>query len=983
MDRKFYKISSFITLVFLLLSTIATPISAQSLESSKDVIQSLGLYEMMEEETTIYTGQDTEKEKVGTFSKSAQIHVLEMKEGFAYFQWGNSIAYVEEQKVSKLAETETAITQITTYDTVSSYIDISKEMSLYDEEQQSIVTLTENEQYPVYDQTEDRFIVLVGNNLAFLNKTDDLVLHTQPENSGESDEATIVEEDPSIIKEVTKDLKEEAAQDAKDDSTSTTEQVREISKQAQIKTTSATVQPSFTSSTKFFEVTADQLTVYDNSSGSLVYVGSLEKGAVFERVGDLGNWHKIKFGTGFGYVWKASTVPAEGANLKLNSKSAQDRTLTANQTLEVFDNSTGSLIRFAYIGKGNQYPIIRDYGNWIEIDFAGRVGYVHKNGISINFKSSDRFFKPLVEHLSVYDNSTGKLVKVGVLMKGQEYPRVGDMGNWHQIKFGTGLGFVWKGSTEPSNGQSIKNKNNKSIGKESFIPMLDLTVYDNTSGKLVPYGNIQKGVSYPLISSTGNWYTVDFSGRHGYVYKPATKLPFKSTDKYFEVLEDKLTIYDNSSGSLVSVGTLVKGQVYPRVSDMGNWHQIRFGDRLAYIWKDSTRPADSSSIKNLNNGLKNSDKNFVTLSSVPVYDNTSGTLVPYVYLKDRQSYPIIEESGNWWKVDVGGRLGYVHKSGVQVGPIFRYTNYSVSMNDMLATQMKKGPQTDKYRNDKTYVHKDFIQLDAVTASTELPTFPMYGAVTATHLNVREGPDTSFWAVGALRQGNRVEILSQSGDWFEIKYGAWRNAKEHDVLAYLNPLNFNPSDKSYFQFLLLSESAGISVKEVNERILFNKGILKNQGQAFINASTKYQVNEIYLISHALLETGNGASALAKGVLVSEVAGKPVEPKIVYNMYGVGAYDSCPMKCGTEFAYKNGWFTPEAAIIGGAEYISTGYINNPDYKQNTLYKMRWNPQVPGHHQYATDIGWAVKQVNNISNLYGLLNNYTLVFDVPVYK
>jgi len=46
------------------------------------------------------------------------------------------------------------------------------------------------------------------------------------------------------------------------------------------------------------------------------------------------------------------------------------------------------------------------------------------------------------------------------------------------------------------------------------------------------------------------------------------------------------------------------------------------------------------------------------------------------------------------------------------------------------------------------------------------------------------------------------------------------------------------------------------------------------------------------------------------------------------------------------------------------------------------MRWNPDNPGTHQYATDIGWAVKQVANISRLYDLLDRYTLIFDVPVY-
>jgi mannosyl-glycoprotein endo-beta-N-acetylglucosaminidase len=46
------------------------------------------------------------------------------------------------------------------------------------------------------------------------------------------------------------------------------------------------------------------------------------------------------------------------------------------------------------------------------------------------------------------------------------------------------------------------------------------------------------------------------------------------------------------------------------------------------------------------------------------------------------------------------------------------------------------------------------------------------------------------------------------------------------------------------------------------------------------------------------------------------------------------------------------------------------------------MRWNP-VQTWHQYATDIGWAFKQVSNIYNMYHSLNHYTLYFDIPTYK
>ncbi|MEB5473644.1 SH3 domain-containing protein, partial [Shouchella clausii] len=205
-----------------------------------------------------------------------------------------------------------------------------------------------------------------------------------------------------------------------------------------------------------------------------------------------------------------------------------------------------------------------------------------------------------------------------------------------------------------------------------------------------------------------------------------------------------------------------------------------------------------------------------------------------------------------------------------------------------------------------------------------------------------------------------------------KNGRWENASRSDVAYYMNANNFKQGTSSYLQFLNLSSSAGLSAEAINSQLLSDKGILQGQGQAFINASKLYGVNEIYLISHALLETGNGKSQLATGVQVNG--------KTVYNMYGIGAYDGNAVSAGAQYAYNQGWFTPEDAIIGGARFVSNNYFARG---QNTLYKMRWNPANPGTYQYATDVGWAVKQTHQMSNLYSLVDDYEMTFDVPVYK
>lgn len=197
-----------------------------------------------------------------------------------------------------------------------------------------------------------------------------------------------------------------------------------------------------------------------------------------------------------------------------------------------------------------------------------------------------------------------------------------------------------------------------------------------------------------------------------------------------------------------------------------------------------------------------------------------------------------------------------------------------------------------------------------------------------------------------------------------------DASLSDVKQYIDPQNFTQGYDLY-QFLDLSGSNGINAETLNN-YLTSKGVLEGKGSVFIEAAKKYDISEIYLAVHACLESGNGFSQLASGVEVEGVT--------VYNMFGIGAVDSDPVGSGAQYAYSQGWTTVDAAIRGGAEWISKNYINNG---QNTLYKMRWNPDRPGVHQYATDVAWASKQAKTLKNMFSAFPGAELTFEFPIYK
>lgn len=752
--------------------------------------------------------------------------------------------------------------------------------------------------------------------------------------------------------------------------------------------TTSSLQNKFTNSDKYFKALKD-MAVYDNRDGALEQIGVIKKGQVYPRYESSPNWHRIQFGNFKAFVKKEGTEPASGNSIKNLNKTytVTDKSIVAKQDLIVYDNTSGNLVPFGVINKGQEYHISYDYfGKWIYVAYADRIGFIDSTKIERkNYFAQFRDYFHAEENLPVYDNRNGSLVQVGELKKGQTYPRYEGSPNWHQIQFDNYRAYVHKKNTTPSSGTEIKNYNEdfKSQSRK-VIANKDITVYDNSSGNLVPFGTIKAGQEYSIVKDYGGkWIYIIFSDRVGYIDSSEVKRDFISSDKYFKTIEDNVPVYDNRSGNLIEVGQLKKGQVYPRYESSEKWHKIQYGNFKAFVKKEFTEPSNGKAINNeMEIKYDKSLGKFKALKDLNVYDREMNT---FATIKAGQEYPFtFDYGGSLIYIVFSDRVGFVKVNDIEIQSNIvtnkKETKYDLSLEEALKEQMKVNPQTS---NDyKTYVSKSYINSkNEVTAST---------------LNVRGGPGTSYWVVGQLNEGNKVTILNEVSGWYEIEYDKlFVNANRSDTLFYLDPLNFINDSKQRFQFLDLSRGSDVSTSVLNN-FLEEKGTLSGQAQAFIHASQINGINDIYLISHAMLETGNGSSKLASGVKVGinskghavMVTAKNKNSltaiKTVYNMFGINANDGCAVKCGSERAYKEGWTTPYKAIVGGAKFIGNGYIKAG---QNTLYKMRWNPDLleQGYagHQYATDIGWAYKQVDTMYNLYQQLDSYSLYLDIPVYK
>lgn len=623
-----------------------------------------------------------------------------------------------------------------------------------------------------------------------------------------------------------------------------------------------------------------------------------------------------------------------------------------------------------YVEDGSQ-----DKNGWVRIIFEGRVGYMKQSYISVKdpTKNYINYYAP--NAINMRESRTFDARIIGTIPKNQQfYMEEGttDTNGWAKILYQGKVGYMktsYFSITDPTKTYGI-------YYAPSAVNLRAGRSFDTAIVESIPQ-NRQMYVEDNSKDSSGWVKIISQNGVAGYM-RESYLTTYDPTKTYFENYAiSALNIRskpDYNSETLVVALTNAKLYVEQNSLDVNGWLKVAYNGRVGYMKSAYI----TAKMPNAKYTVKYAIGN-VNLRQSRTYDSKTVTVIPESAKVEMEIGSL--DSNNWAKFVYGNTVGYMNVAYFSNNPYqpikktYKETAYTSTFSSALTKTMAGNPQTDK-KPANSYINVEAIKLTGTNKGTAI----------TTNGQVRSTASKTGFVQGKLKNAEAITILStvtasDGSKWYKFNFNRqWFNAAQVDTSYYLNPNNFDKSSATFLQFLVLSKPAYIDVNEANKNILDGKGILANKANSFSTAAKTYNVNEIYLISHALLETGNGTSQLANGVTVSKVDGKPVTPKKVYNMYGIGAVDSDPLRGGSEYAYKQGWDTPEKAIIGGANFVAQNYISKG---QDTLYKMRYNPANPGVHLYATDIGWAIKQTTGMQNLYKQLSSYTQEFDVPKYK
>ena len=292
------------------------------------------------------------------------------------------------------------------------------------------------------------------------------------------------------------------------------------------------------------------LRVRSGASTSSSVLGYLTNNTEVNIVGSEGEWYKIQYNGGYGYVSKeyittnGNSVNNAGSNNTGNTNSTETE---VSKTGYVYNVSSGGLrvrkeasTNSAVLGtlySGNSVSIIGETGSWYKIKYNSSYAYVHKDYITENKPNSNTgssnstsdnngssqsmnatgVITNVSSNLRVRKEPSSSAVVLGYLLNNDKVDITGKEGNWYKINFKGSVGYVSadyvKISTSSDN--SAGSNNNASVSDAYNIVLAELKSHIGSpyayggSGELVTNASIQSLKNrFPDYAAAGKYDTL-------------------------------------------------------------------------------------------------------------------------------------------------------------------------------------------------------------------------------------------------------------------------------------------------------------------------------------------------------------------------------------------------------------------------------------------------------------------------------------------
>ncbi|AKA72246.1 SH3 domain-containing protein [Clostridium scatologenes] len=348
-------------------------------------------------------------------------------------------------------------------------------------------------------------------------------------------------------------------------------------------------------------------------------------------------------------------------------------------------------------------------------------------------------------------------------------------------------GYIYVSSSSSNNSNSgqtnnsnTNSNNTQSEQSKSANGLVNISSYNSTlnvrssaNGSSGVIGSLKKGSSVNIVAVSGDWYKIKYNSSYGYVSSKYISLgsstnsssntqpeQSKSASGLVNISSYSSTLNVRSSASSSSgvIGALKKGSSVNVVAVSSDWYKIKYNSSYGYVSSKYISLGSSQPVVNNSNttstapvtNLTSNKFGVVNLNNQSSYlnlrNNPSGNVIGS--LPSGTKLQILGTSGNWYKVNSNGTVGYVSADYV-----------SISSGSTVTTTVATNPQPQTSG-----------KVGTVTLSNKNST-----------LNLRSAPWTGR-VLSELAYGSKVQILSSSGRWYKVQAGSTVGFVHSDYIA---------------------------------------------------------------------------------------------------------------------------------------------------------------------------------------------------------
>ena len=313
----------------------------------------------------------------------------------------------------------------------------------------------------------------------------------------------------------------------------------------------------------------------------------------------------------------------------------------------------------------------------------------------------------------------------------------------------------------------------------------------------------------------------------------------------------------------------------------------------------------------IGDGISENETNFTVKLYKDSYKKNEYTYINNGYIDD---VPILDETETMVKLEVAGFIGWMEKEDSQ------------GIN-ILKVPINQAKNLSYYQNENGQL------IHYISANVE--------GNTGSKRSIGRAP--SFMNSG-------VKYYSYDGNYFYTdieKLISDAKSNNHN-----NAVNSNNIFYNYYQYLSLRSKASYTAEDINTYFAKNTptdSVLRNTGEYFIKAQSKYGVNASAMVGIAMNESGKGTSTIAK---------------TKNNIFGINAVDS----------NSNGanYFNSIEDCIDtfATEYMTNGYLNPKSWKYYSGHL--GNKNLGCNVKYASDPYWGEKSSSFMHDMNAYLFN-----------